>query len=266
LCEMQLGRPVDALDHLRAALRLRDLDPTRRSTTQNDLREAYAATGHLVVETMDGATLAVDGDQVEGNAPFREPIDVMPGAHVLEAKLSERKSLATVDARAGVIVVANLPIDGTGAPSSGTSPLVASGPLSDTLLTGGSSGGSSAPPFWNTRRTMGLGLVGAGIASTAVGIYFYTQASDAADRNTAARATLQPSSCSGAVQPPECAIASDARSTQHDDAILNYVFLGAGGAAIVVGAALFLWPTPRSILVTPAVGANSAGLRLQGEF
>jgi tetratricopeptide (TPR) repeat protein len=266
LCEMQLGRPVEALDHLRGALRLPDLDPSRRTVTQNDLREAYAATGHLVIETMDGATLAVDGQPVEGNAPFREPIDVMPGAHVLEAKVADKKSLATVDARAGVLVVANLPIDGSGAPSSGTSPLVASGPLSDTLLTAGPPAGSSSPPYWNTRRSVGLGLFAAGLASTAVGIYFYTQANDASDRESAARAGLQPYSCSVAAQPPECAIASDARSTQHDDAVLNYVFLGAGGAAIVVGAALFLWPNSRSILVTPAVGASSAGLRLQGEF
>ncbi|HEY4013584.1 MAG TPA: hypothetical protein VGM06_09615 [Polyangiaceae bacterium] len=266
LCEMQLGRPVEALGHLRAALHLPDLDPTRRGVTQNDLREAYAATGHLVIETADGAALAVDGTPVEGSAPFREPIDVTAGAHVLEAKVGEKKSLATVDARAGVLVVASLPIEGAGSPGSSTAPLVASGPLSDTLLTVGPPAAPTSPPFWIARRTVGLGLVAVGIASAAVGVYFYTQASDAEDRNNAARAGLQPSSCSGPSQPPACAIASDARSTQQQDAVLNYVFLGAGGAAAVIGAAMFLWPSSRSVVVTPSVGANSAGLRLQGEF
>jgi hypothetical protein len=266
LCEMQMGRPVEALAHLRAALHLPDLDATRRTVTQNDLREAYAATGHLVIETADGATLAVDGEPVEGTAPFREPIDVTAGAHVLEAKSSDKKSLATVDARAGVLVVASLPIGGAGATTSSGAPLVASGPLSDTLLTGGPPAASSAPPFWNTRRAVGLGLVAAGIASAAVGIYFYTQANDAEDRNDAARAGLEPWSCSGPSQPAACGIASDARSTQQEDAVLNYVFLGAGGAAAIVGATMFLWPNSRSMMVTPSVGANSAGLRLQGEF
>jgi tetratricopeptide (TPR) repeat protein len=266
LCEIQLGRPVDALHHLRGALRMPDLDSARKSVTQNDLREAYAATGHLVIETTDGATLAVDGQPIEGAAPFKEPIDVMPGAHVLEAKAGEQKSLATIDARAGVLVVASLRIEGAGANASGTAPFLAPAPLSDTLLSAGPAPESTAPPFWNARRSVGLGLVAVGIASAAIGVYFYTQAVDAQNRGDAARATLQPSSCTGASQPANCAIASDARSSQHDDAVLNYVFLGAGGAAAIVGATLFLWPSPRSITVAPSVGATSAGLRLQGEF
>src|SRR5258708_1781396 len=64
LAEMELGRPVDALHHLRAALELPDLDPKRRSVTENDIREAYRATGHIVVQTAEGATLAIDGETV----------------------------------------------------------------------------------------------------------------------------------------------------------------------------------------------------------
>ena len=122
-------------------------------------------------------------------------------------------------------------------------------------------------PFWNVRREIGTGLVAAGLVSTAVGIYFFTQAMDAQNRADAARAGLAPWSCSGSAQPPACGVANDAWSAQSTDATLNYIFLGAGAASMVAGAALFLWPqSSPSVGVRPSVTPRGAGLHLRAEF
>ncbi len=256
LAEMQLGKTVDALHHLRAALRLPDLDQTRRTVTQNDARDAYAATGHVVIDTVEGAQLTIDGQAVDGKAPFLEPIDVMPGSHVLEASLDERKSQTTVDAKAGVLVSAALPMEP--APSAAVSPAPA--PVVDQAQV------PEAHGFWNARRGAGLGIAVAGAASVAAGVFFYSQAVDAESRANAARVGLAPWSCTGALQPQACVTANDAWSSQSTDAVLNYAFLGVGGAAIAIGGAMFLWPSSHSVVITPAVTSGGAGLHVGGSF
>jgi tetratricopeptide (TPR) repeat protein len=269
LAEMELGRLVDALHHLRAALELPDLDPKRRSVTESDIREAYAATGHVLVETEDGATLTVDGETVEGKAPFKAPIDVMPGRHALQASFAAKSAHTEVEAQAGRVVTAKLPLEPP-APALAPQPSAASMPLTTPALKAppiAESPSSPKRPFWSVRRELGVGLVAAGLVSTAAGVYFFTQAMDAENRANAARGGLAPWSCSGPAQPPACAVANDAWSAQSTDATLNYVFLGVGVASVVAGAALFLWPdSSASVAVAPSVTPHGGGLHFRAEF
>jgi tetratricopeptide (TPR) repeat protein len=276
LAEMELGRPVDALHHLRAALELPDLDPKRRSVTENDIRDAYAATGHILVETRDGATLTIDREAVDGKAPFKGPIDVMPGKHALEASFAAKTAHADVQAPAGDLVLAKLPIEPAApvpppepsasstaafvAPVATVAPVPAAPRLPELAP-------PPTRPFWSVRKELGAGIVAAGVVSSAAGVYFYAQATDAQNRANSARAGLSPSSCGGPTQPQACAAANDAWSTQATDATLNYVFLGVGVAAVVAGAAMFLWPeSSASVAIGPVVSSRGGGLHLRGGF
>ena len=59
--ETALGKKVDALKHLRAALQQADLKVAIRVRAQHDFDEAYAQTGHIAVRTEAGAKVTVDG-------------------------------------------------------------------------------------------------------------------------------------------------------------------------------------------------------------
>jgi hypothetical protein len=267
LAEIELHRPIEALHHLRAALKLPDLDAARRAVTDRDIRDAYAATGHIGVQTADGATVTVDGEAVDGKAPFQDPIDVMPGRHVLRASLADRAAHTDVEARAGILVVASLPIEPAVTAPGSSPPAVA---VVEPVVTTARAGEGSAferYPFWNVRREIGAAAMVAGVASAVVGVYFYTQAIDAQNRANAAHAGLGPSSCVGSTQPQACAAANDAWSTQSTDAALNYVFLGVGAASLVTGIAMIAWPESRSSLaIAPVFTPVGGGLHLRGEF
>jgi hypothetical protein len=270
LAEMELGRPVDALRHLRAALDLPDLDAKRRSLTENDIREAYGETGHIFVETEDGATLKVDGEAVEGKAPFKDPVDVMPGRHMLDASFAAKSAHMSVDAQAGHLVRAKLSLEAPAParppqPSMASTAVVAPPVLTTPRTT--ESPPAQERPFWNVRREIGTSLLVEGLVSTGVGLYFFTQATDAQNRADAARAGLAPWSCSGPSQPPACGVANDAWSAQSTDATLNYVFLGVGVASLVAGVAMVLWPeSSASVGIRPSVTPRGAGLHLRAAF
>ena len=88
LCELKTNRPLEALHHLRTYL----ADPASdsRDYAKKNLDDAYARTGHVTVRAVEGAAVSVDG-QGQGNAPFKDPVDVTPGKHILEARLGDRK-------------------------------------------------------------------------------------------------------------------------------------------------------------------------------
>jgi hypothetical protein len=265
LAEMELGRPVDALHHLRAAIKLPDLDAEHRAVTDHDIRDAYAATGHISVQTSDGATLTVDGEAVEGSAPFPVPVDVMPGHHVLQAILADQTARAGVDAPAGVAVVTNLAIAPAPLPPLDTSPPAAVG--EPPAAPARSSFRFEERPFWTVRREIGLGAVVVGLASTALGVYFYTQAIDAENRGNDLRTGLGPSSCVGPAPASTCGALNDARSTQSTDVTLNYLFVGIGAASLVAGGAMLVWPSSRaSVAIAPVVTPLGGGLHVRGEF
>jgi hypothetical protein len=98
---MHLGKMVEALRHLRVALRSPGWTAEQRSVVQQNFDDAYRATGHLAVRTVEGAKVAVDGVVVEGAAPFDGPLDVLPGKRRVEARLATEVAHSEVDALPG---------------------------------------------------------------------------------------------------------------------------------------------------------------------
>jgi hypothetical protein len=267
LAEMEVGRKVEALHHFREALTHPDLDPERRTITESDIREAYAATGHIAVETREGARVNIDGGSVQGRAPFKESFDVLPGSHVVEAALGGDGSRVNVQAPAGTVVTAKLPfatlvteVPTAPVPTAVAPPVVPRARPESPVREGHS--------FWSLRRGVGVGTASLGVIVIGVGVFVYTDGANAKDKANSDLAGLSPSACSGATPPAVCADASSAWSQQNTDASWSRALFAVGAVGVVAGAALVLWPqrSPSMIGIAPLATPHGGGLRLQGEF
>ena len=239
LCELKTNRPLDALQHLRAYL----ADPAAdaRDYAKKNLDEAYARTGHVTVRATEGATLSVDG-HVQGNAPFKEPVDMLAGKHLLEVRLGERSAKRDVDAAAGAVVEADLRFADERAVSLAPAAPPATNP-------GATSHDMVAPPpasersFWTARHTVGVAVGGLAIVAAGVGGGFLlARSGHVSDGKDALAASSSP-----------CAQPSDPACAKYDGARdgIKSTELGAGlsfGAFAVLGvtaALLIFWPEPK---------------------
>ncbi len=262
-----LGRHADALRNLRAALATTDLPANLREGARKDVDAAYAATGHIQVSADAGASIAIDGQPVEGGAPLDQPMDVEPGAHVVEAHLGDGVGRAQVDARPGVVVNADVLVTPVSVPPAAMARADAPsvGPVSDhpVILEPQSSS------FWISRRIVGTVAFAAGLASVAVGAVYFGAATRDENRATSAAAGLGPSSCLGAAQPAACAAFNDATSSEWTDGQTSRALIGIGAVAVVAGAALVLWPEKwrlRGISLRPMGAPTVAGGSVAGSF
>jgi hypothetical protein len=101
LAEEKTGHAIDALGHFKQVVRDADATPSDREVAQRHAAGLMARTGHIAVEAPPGATLIVDGEPRDVIAPLAEPLDVTPGHHVIEAKLTQGSKSLEVDAAAG---------------------------------------------------------------------------------------------------------------------------------------------------------------------
>jgi hypothetical protein len=267
--EWALGRHVDALKHLRAALERSDLPADNRQPAERGLARWNAAVGHIVVKTDAGAHLQIDGKPIDGAAPFAEPLDVEPGVRVVETRLGSLSVRAEVDAKAGVVVEVNAfvahPVPAASMASDVSSRPAEPPPPGPAAL-------SPAPPssgvFWNPRRLAGASVAGAGVVSLIVGGGFFALASSDEHRATAAAAGLGPSGCSGPSRASACSAQDMAVASERTDGTISRVAIGAGIAAVVAGAVLAVWPSAstRDVAIAPVIHANGGGLAFQGTF
>jgi hypothetical protein len=262
-----LGRHADALRNLRAALATTDLPADMREGARKDIDAAYAATGHIHVRTDAGATVAIDGVRIEGIAPLAQPVDVEPGAHVVEAHLGKRVGRAPVDAKAGIVVDADVFVTPTWVPPAPTfsvqGPSVTPGYEAPAPLE------PQSPSFWSSRRVVGAIAVAAGLASIAVGAVYFGAAVRDENRATAAAAGLGPSSCVGSAQPAACSALNDASSAEWTDGQTSRALIGLGAVAAVAGAAFVFWPERlhvRGISLRAIAAPTVAGGSVAGSF
>jgi hypothetical protein len=268
--EWALGRHVDAIKHLRAALERSDLPAANREPTQRGLARWSAAMGHIVVNTDAGASVRMDAMPVEGNAPLAGPVDVEPGVRVVETRLGELSGRVEVEAKEGVVVEADAFVvhpAPTSAPSVTRielSPPVRNQPLPSPGI------GTPRPPdsFWNTRRAVGVGMAGAGVVSMVVGSVFFASASRDESRATAAALGLGPFGCAGEMRPAACSAQDTAVSAERADGTISRVAMGLGIASIVVGTTAILWPSTsaRNVGIAGTLRPNGGELDLQGRF
>lgn len=269
--ELKLGQAVAALKHLRLAVEAPDLAADRRAITKRELDEAYASTGHLAVSTAPGATLTVDGNAVEGAAPFADPIDVTVGRHALEARFGGQSARSEVDAKGGQVSTIELAIaPPPPAPAAVTSvpPPPSSSPppgsMPDVPLQEGT------PGFWNARREVGLvvGVAGA-LGLGASGIFFGAAKSQGNTANSLA-SQLPPGACAGSAPTTTCSELQSAHNSQKTDATWSGVFLGVGATALVAGAVMFFWPassgSPQTAILPFFSPQTGGGLLLRQEF
>lgn len=277
LTEEKIGRPADAMHHFRQLSHNPACGPVLAAQIDKHLAELGGKVAVIQLDAPAGADIAVDGGLTGEKAPLPDPIDLLPGKHTIEARMNVSASIE-IDAVAGTKQTLRI---GFGAPPAEPQ---AAAPTQGPLLAASSTGtanaeattragedtGQGGPPFWNTRRVLGLSVAGLGVASLVLSAVFESQSSSDKDKASSIRAGLSPSSCYGPVPAAasDCASLNDAYSGQNRDEDLSRVFLGVGVGAAVAGAALFFWPqsAPARASVAPFPVRQGAGLALQGEL
>jgi hypothetical protein len=109
--ESRSGHPLEAARHFSAFLRESpNVSPAERLDAEKGLAAARTKLGRIHVAVPSGADVTVDGEAM-GQGPFAEPIDVLPGTHTVEARLSGRVASATVSVQVGKAASANLVLE-----------------------------------------------------------------------------------------------------------------------------------------------------------
>ena len=261
LCELKLGKPLDALKHFRGALQAADTKPEQRELAKQDLEDAYAQTGHILVHSNNGtAVLFVDG--ADKGQVSKEPVDVVAGHHVVEARVGPRTARAEVDATAGTTVTAEVSVSepspdpslAPAVPSAAVAPSIVSEPAP--LL------GEKPVSFWNARREVAVVVGAVGVASFVLSGVFAADSKSAASRAASLRGGS--TTCT-----TTCTALDNAYSSQNSDATSSWVFLGIGIAGAVAGAVLLLWPSTPSgarTSIEPFALPQGGGFQVHGEL
>jgi hypothetical protein len=264
------GKLAEAGEQLRrcvnpACPRLVRNDCTRRL---DDLEKAQPSLVFDVKDAKEGDVIdvhvSVDGqplvDHLDGS-----PLKVDPGAHVFTFEVAGQPSVVDKmliregeTGRHERVVFENLnkPPPAASAPSAGPAP--ASGDGSD------SSSAPSPSSRGGTQRTVGLVVGGVGVAGLAAGTVFWLLGSSAWN-NAKQACGGNPSACT------DVASGNSYHNTATTDATVATVGFIAGGALVAAGAVLFLTgrherSTAATVVVSPSVGPQWAGIALKGEF
>jgi hypothetical protein len=249
MAELKTGHPLEAYKHFREAFVTPAAGWMQSEDAVADARkmmaEAYAAIGHVTIRAPQGASITLDGQPIETS---KDPIDVQPGAHLVEARLGTQVGRVQLDARAGGVDTVTLHLEdpaatpGTAAPSPSApgagapgAPAASAGATAlpeDTPASGGSR------PWLTTRRWIGIGVLAVGAAGFVLNDVFYQQAQNATDH-----------------------------ATHNTYATYTLAALGVGILGVAGGAALVLWPdAPPKTAVVPALSPGFGGLLLRQEF
>jgi hypothetical protein len=111
--EVKSNHPVDAARHFsQYLLENSSAPPADRKTAEQGLAEARLKTGRVQVEVnVPGAEIFVD-DELIGKAPLREPVDVGPGQHKVEARFAGYPNASgQVSTATGQVVALSLKLD-----------------------------------------------------------------------------------------------------------------------------------------------------------
>lgn len=278
LAEEKSGHPLEALGHFKELTRDAEAD-VDRANAQKHVADLMSETGHLDVHAAPGTLVTIDGVQKAGAAPFAEPIDVLPGTHVVEGRAAEDVKSVTVWVGGGETRVAAIGGEGTGAAGTAPAAAPAATPAPAPVLATASTSGSASAPMdvadhgSSTPRIVTSAALGAaGLVAIGVGVYFGLESQS--DGNTAAHyRNVHPSDYCANPGNADCSAWSDAVSEQNRDATISNV-LYVGGGVLVAGAVAtwFLWPKTRSeasagaLRVTPVVGSTGAGVAVGGGF
>jgi hypothetical protein len=114
--EIRSGHPLEAARHFSAYLRESpNASGAERAEAEKGLAAARTKLGRIHVAVPTGTEVMVDGESV-GQAPFSEPIDVMPGTHTVEGKLGTRTASSQVSVQVGKSASVTLNLESGAAP------------------------------------------------------------------------------------------------------------------------------------------------------
>jgi hypothetical protein len=269
LTEMHLGKMVEALGHLKVAVRSAGWTAEQRALVQQNLDDAYAATGHLAVQTTKGASVAIDGVLAPGVAPFDGTVDVPPGHRQIDARLGSAIAHAEVDALPGAIVEVRIPLaEVATAPAATVAQLPAIAQEPSPSETADRDPSRSAT-WWTPPHRATVLLGATALVGAALGLSLEVTSNAAASDANALRVGLT-GACSGPSVAPGCAALRAKIDTVHEeDAIKDVGFAVAGAAGV---AAVIVWAVAgRSRAIrTGAVRwtpiATPAGAGIEGSF
>jgi hypothetical protein len=279
LSEEKSGHALDGLAHFKEFAKQAPGEGDR-ARAQKHIDALMAQTGHLDVLAPAGTSLTLDGATSIGMAPLAATLDVAPGHHVIEGKLTEGTKALSVDAVAGQLAHVSFLVAGpdrplpppaipTSAPEENApAPPVASG-LTPPATAPGSDETRSDPSTARLVTTTALG--GGAVIAIGLGVYFGLQSRSDASTAAAFRGEHSSSYC---VNPATdgCAQWNGVVQAQNRDATASNI-LYVTGALLAVGAAAswFFWPRDKETKsagawLLPTAGPSGAGVVAGGRF
>jgi hypothetical protein len=267
LTELHLGKMVEALGHLKVALRSPGWTAEQRSIVQQNFDDAYRATGHLAVQTTEGARVSIDGVLAEGAAPFDGPLDVLPGRRQIEARLRTEVANAEVDALPGQVVQVDLPVAAASPEPPAPSSALDARTSAPREWVGAHAPGEPSPAttWWTAPHAGAVGLAAAGAVGLGLGLYFDARSSSAASDAGGLRSALA-GQCMGPAVAPGCAVLRDQIAEVHTDATVADVAFAAGATAAVGAAVVLALAGPSAVVRTgsvqwtPKIAPGAAGV------
>jgi hypothetical protein len=239
--EVKSGHPLEAIVHIRQMLR----DPTAttedKAKAQNLLDEANRFTGHIAVEAPDGAQIFLDHVD-SGEAPIRDPYDVAPGKHVVEARGGGGARVVEVDAPAGDVVTTHFAL-AMGAPPTVSAPVPLPPPLPEPSTAPAPATEERERHHDSAARVIVPVVLGAvGVIGLGVGIGLGVASQGKQNDATAFRADNPTGFCANQAS-ASCLQYQSILTSQQQDTNLSRGMLIGGGVFVVAAAVTYLvWP------------------------
>jgi hypothetical protein len=269
LSEEKSGHPIDALTHFRKVAQDAPSEADRASARKH-IDSLQAKTSRVDIEAPSGTTFTLDGSDVAGTAPLGDPVDVIPGHHVIVAKLAISTKTSEVDTLAGQIAHVTFAADPpaiAAAPAPAASVPVEPQPVPYTPPE------PTQHPFWTARTITAASLAGLAVAATGVAIGFGVASQNHKSTADDDKGALGQSGCAAPTgNAAQCSALNDAVNSQNRDANLSNALYFTGGA-LAVGAIVswFFWPKPKdstapTAWIMPTVSPGSVAVGAGGRF
>jgi hypothetical protein len=282
LAEEKCNRPLDALAHFRQVAHEAPSDADQ-ANAQKHVDTLLGQLARIDVQAPPGTALALDGADGAGTAPLGDPLDVMPGHHVVAARMAAGVTKSSdVEAVAGQVAHVSFVADAP-PPAAIVAPMPATTTPAPVSAAPASTDVQPPPPaaedtahkaFWTPRTVTATAFVGAAAVVTGFGAYFGI-ASQNNKSMVSAFKSKHPgdSSCTavpGMSLPGDCGPWNDALNAQNRDAeISDALYFAAGALALGAVVSWFFWPKPgpgKTAWVLPQLGPGAAGVEAGGRF
>ncbi len=279
LAEEKSNHPLDALVHFRQVTREAASDADR-ANAERHVDGLLSQVARIDVQASPGTALVLDGGDAALTAPLADPLDVMPGHHVLAARsASGVVKTNDIDAVAGQVSHVTFGPE-IAAPSAAAAPVPASSAVPGAVAVvspAPAEAQPSAPPadqsptsFWTARTTTAVVLTGAAVVVVGVGAAFGISSQNNKSSVERYQSLYGPSGCTGTSIPADCTTWNNALNAQNRDAdISDALYFTAGALAVGALVSWFFWPKPghaKTAWVMPELGRGTAGAEVGGRF